>query len=491
MLVECFENLGRKAIVLRLRSFYRSWWYTALVVLLMTIANLFSLELPVFYCYLLLGAGAVLFDDDLAAVIPIILCCYMSISLENNPANFSPTNERGTISAFYDPNFVIQLLFVLGAAVILLAARLVSLLLWGERRRAPALSLGFGALGISYVLGGIFSEFYDFRTAFFGLVQIASLCALYFFFYYAVDWRRVSRDHWAKLFTLLGCGILIELIGIYAKYQVALTLLEPGKDFRHYLQTGWGMYNNVGCNLSMCLPAAFSLASSKKHGWVYTIVGIAIAVGIVFTQSRGSILFGGIVFLASLVMSLVYSKGRERRNQLIVTAVIGGLLVILLGVMLGVPAFREKVLKIYSSLLEQGFSDNGRYEIYEQGIAHFRSAPFFGVGFYQCDAYRWGIPNGAQVFLPPRYHNTVIQLLATGGIFAICCYLVHRVQTCLLLFRHPSAEKTFIAFCIAALLLTSQLECHFFSFGPGLLYGVLLVFAEGSDVLKGSVYRTD
>ena len=53
---------------------------------------------------------------------------------------------------------------------------------------------GFIFLGLTYILGGLFSDSYNFKTAFFGLLQIITLFFTYFCFYYTVDWKRVTKD---------------------------------------------------------------------------------------------------------------------------------------------------------------------------------------------------------------------------------------------------------------------------------------------------------
>lgn len=463
MLLECFEKIRENKIVKGLRAFLHSKWYIVFIALLTVCANLFSWELPVFYLYELCGLLIFLFDDDLKGFIPIVCCAYMSVSYENNPSmNF------GT-SAFYDPAFQLQLVFIIVVAVILLPTRLISLIINGEKKKMPSLTLGFIALGAAFMLGGVFSKYYSLRTAFFGFVLLASLCAVYFLLYYGVDWKKTQKDYFAYLFLIIGLFLLVELAGIYVKSDFL------GTHDRGVLHTGWGMYNNVGCVLAMCLPAPLYLAATKKHGWAYMIAAFSLAVGLVLSQSRNSMLFGGVVFGVGLVIALVKCGKRERLYNLIVlgAACVGAIIFAII--------IREKLYEFFADMMKLGFfSDNNRFQIYRDGLKQFTEEPFMGIGFYECKAFRWGsLPSDA--FLPPRYHNTIVQMLASCGVIGLLCYLFHRFQTVWLLFRRPSVEKTFIALSISALLLTSLVECHFFSFGPGLLYATLLVCAEGIE----------
>ena len=463
MIYESCPALGENKFIRALQGFFRTVWYQAAVILLMVCANLFALELPVFYLYLLLGLLALLFAEDTLPLVPVFLCSYMTISPENNPATH--VGE----SVFYEKAFQIQFIVILAVAALAVAARLVHSLVFSptraERKGSPALSFGFLALGVSYVLGGLFSPSYSAKTALFGFVEIASLCALYYFFYYTVDFRRVEKDYLLRFFLLLGFGIMLETVRLYFLPGV----VTPDGVDRGKLTTGWGMYNNIGCIIAMCIPASFYFAATRKNGWQYTLLGCLTLAGVVLTQSRGSILFGGIVFLACYAYVIVKSRGRERLCHLIVA----GALILL--AMIAVAVFFEKFMQLFASMLR--FDSNGRDDIWESGLKQFAGHPLFGVGFYECEAFRWGqLPSDS--FLPPRYHNTYLQLMASGGVVALLAYAFHRFQTVRLLWRRRTRENIFLAFIVLALILTSTVDCHFFNFGPGLLYSVILVFIE-------------
>ena len=94
------------------------------------------------------------------------------------------------------------------------------------------------------------------------------------------------------------------------------------------------------------------------------------------------------------------------------------------------------------------------------------------------ELYVWSQLDNFTALFPPRWHNTIIQLLATGGVVCLFGYVVHRVQTVKLFLKNPSGDKTFVALSILALLLTSLLDCHFFNVGPVLLYSAMLAFTE-------------
>ena len=457
---ECYDKIAQLRIIKLLREFFSSIWFVVLTAVIMVASNLFGLELVAFYYSLFTVLLVVLFAEDLKGVVPLVLCDYMTVSEKNNPASHVDS------SVFYRPTFKVQLVFISVLVAIALIARLVTKLMNGEKKTFPKLTIGFLALGVSYMLGGLFSSYYSLRTAVFGFVQIVSLSLFYFLFYYTVDWEKTDKRYLFFALMIVGFGVFAELIGIYVR-----AFRSDGSFYRGQLVTGWGVYNNIGCVIAMCLPAPLYLAATQKNGWRYLFCGFALLAALLLTQSRGSILFGGIVFLAGVVIVLVKSERKERRQHLILIGVLAVFAI------LGIIVFFDKVAALFASLPKHFFDNNGRKEIYESGLKQFLSDPFFGVGFYECDGFRFGsLPTDA--FLPARYHNTYVQLLASGGIFATCCYLFHRIETLVVFFRKPSREKTFLFLSVAALILTSIVDCHFFNFGPALFYGVILVFAE-------------
>ncbi len=467
MLYQAFPKLKMQIFSIWVREFYDSPAYPAFVVLLMMISEIFGLEVPVYTIYLLLLFGAVLFTEDTFCFLPVACCGYMTLSTYNNPAR-NPES-----SAFSNPAFFVFLAVAIGIAFTLFLVKAFSVLFTRGTLRRPRLLFGLLALGLAYVLGGL-GPHYSLRTALFGALEFASLAVLYFFFVLTVDWDRVDKAYLPMLFALIGIGLCAQIANMYTNPGV-FTAQETVD--RTYLYTGWGIYNNVACIMAMCIPAPFYYAA--KRGRV--IPGLCMAtlflLATAATQSRGGILFGSVVYLAGMGSVFIAVNGRDRLKALgfvLVLAAVGGI---------GAALFSAQFGRLFASLAGVGMQSNGRLDIYRNCWDAFVHSPVFGVGFYDTPGYALPSVGG---FLPPRAHNTLFQLLASGGLVALLAYLFHRVQTVRLLFRHPSCEKTFAALSIAAMLLTSLLDCHFFNFGPGLLYGVLLAYAEGMD---GAAHR--
>ena len=99
---------------------------------------------------------------------------------------------------------------------------------------------------------------------------------------------------------------------------------------------------------------------------------------------------------------------------------------------------REKIADVFAKVLEQGLSDNGRFELWKRGIENFLCAPVFGKGLFgygDTDVFI------AANFIPTMAHNTIVQLLSSMGIAGTAAYGFYRVKTLLPLFRKPTFEK--------------------------------------------------
>ena len=473
MLTEAFPQLRERRAVIGVRNFFRSGWFAALAALLMACSEIFGLEIFVIYAYLVFGLLIVLFADDMLGIVPMVCCGYMIFSAENNPGKFPD-------SLFGQPQGQLALFYAVAVIAVMLIGRLVSMLLEREKRGVPKLTVGFLLLGASYLLGGAFSPYYDGRTVLMGFVQIAALCGFYFYLYYTVRWDRVPKGYLPMVISIIGVGMLAEIVGMYFGEGV---IREDGSINRVALYTGWGIYNNVGCVMAMCMPAPVYFAVKNKNGWAYTILCTVFYLGVMVTQSRGAMLFGSVVYLGCVVVTLVGSKKKERLWNAVVFAVL------LVAVLISAVVFRDKVKDLFASIIDQGWNDAARFATWKACWQRFLEYPGFGVGFYKTPGtlltedgmfteFVDGTPEGT--FLALRAHNTFFQLISTGGTFAIVAYLVHRVQTLILCFRRPNAEKIVAALCVASLLLTSMVDCHVFNMGPGLMYSAWLVFGEKS-----------
>ena len=111
MLTLYFPKLKENKVISRIAAFLYSDWYLGFAALTMVCSNLFGLELPVYYLYLLVIAFTALFAEDMLPALPLVCCGYMTFSARNNPAVFIETSlfrrPVGYIQLFVDRKSVV------------------------------------------------------------------------------------------------------------------------------------------------------------------------------------------------------------------------------------------------------------------------------------------------------------------------------------------------------------------------------------------------
>lgn len=446
--------------------------YFFLIAFVTILANAFALEMQMYICVILLGLYISFFGRDYLPLMPVIICCYIAPSSKNNPGINEGSIFYGKSGAF--------LLILAGLFLISLIIRLATDPQIGKRAffaTKRKLLPSILALGIAYLLGGVGSGHYfdhGYRNLLFAAIQFLSIFLLYFIFTGAVRWNEAPKEYMAWTGMCIGFILLAEIALIYLNNPIFV----DGKIQRLLIYTGWGNYNNVGALLSMMIPFAFYLACEKKCGWIYYLCGTLFLLGVFLTCSRGSLLFAALIYCASCVV--VVFKSRNRRAGLITNAVVFGIAVAI------VIVFHKQLFGYLHSLFANRLSILDRMDGYWAGIQQFREYPLFGGSFFpvEHDLFEWSSVGAFTAFFPPRWHNTVIQLAASCGVVGLVAYGYHRWQTIRLIWKAPSVENLYVGLSIAALLLTSLIDCHFFNVGPTLFYALALAFAEKQGCMQ-------
>ena len=220
------------------------------------------------------------------------------------------------------------------------------------------------------------------------------------------------------------------------------------------------------------LPFAFSLGLAHKKDWLGLLIAGLFMGGILLTCSRASILAGSFIFCLCLILMIRYST--NRKALFIILGILGVLF------LAGCIVMREKLLQLFSDLIRRKLDPNTRDEIYTKGLELFREAPVFGNSFFSPGYVPWDFSTveSFSALIPPRWCNTVVQLLVSAGIVGMAAYLVHRVDTVVFFLKRRSRENWFILCSMMVLLITSLFDCHFFNLGPVLFYSASLAFSE-------------
>lgn len=456
---------GGNATIHKINQFITTPRYILLIALLALLSNTLGAELAVYSIFVLIFAYICIFSGDLLPLMPIVICCYIAPSVTNNPG-------RNETSVFYPAYGGIYLMCLAAVAFGALLFRLIR-----DRHtffgRKYKLLPGMLLLTAAYLLAGIGSKGYTDnapRSILFAFACGASILVPYFVFSGGIRWDSARKDYLAWTGFGVGCALLLQVLWIYLTGNVIVN----GVIQRAEIYTGWGMYNNIGSLLAMMIPFPFYLATQYRKGWIGTVVGSLFFIGVLLTCSRGSILCGSGIYFLCVILMLYYANDRKA-NALALILFAGGLALLL-------SLFSRPLLNLFSSLLDRGLDPSNRDTIYRDGMMLFSKYPVFGGSFFSTEYTPWGwsTVEGIKGFLPPRWHNTIVQLLASCGAVGLAAYVVHRVQTVRLFFHDRKPEKIFTAASLVVLLACSLLDCHFFNIGPVLFYSMALAYAENN-----------
>ena len=372
-------------------------------------------------------------------------------------------------SKFYLEHIPITLEYVLG---VLLVGSVVCFMAKNNAARVSfrkPMLFSMAVFCATLMLNGIGSEYYCFSDTVYPLTMAIALLVFYVLFSAYLRFDQRVFDHFMFCILVLGLMITAQLIFTYLDNgPEGMKFPASGGIDKESLLFGWGNSTAIGGMLAFLMPSGFYFAYSHRHGWVYYLLGGVMYIGVFLSQSRGA-LVAATGTLALCLLTLLRG-GKNRRINRIFTG-----LVALVGIGI-VALFFQKLIRLVRTMIELSLSagDNGRFHIWRIAVEKFLEYPIFGAGFYTDFTYvGW-----KKDVYPYLYHNTPLQVLASGGIVAFATYVYHRVQTVLLVLRKPDPYKTFLGFCILGLLIFCLFEVIFFSTYPTIIYSLMLLFIE-------------
>ena len=475
------RGLGKNSRTIQsINRLIQSPWGVCMLGLRTFVAFVFSLEV-VFYTFVVLYSIYVaLFADDFTPMMPLFVLCYIAPSRINNPGKNPQSIFFGETGLYLIGIVAIGVLFLLG--------RIIFDKEMGLRRlftTKRTLLVGMLILGAAYFLSGILNPHYIEVAANnlrFAAIQFASIFLLYFIFSATIDWDNFDTDYFATIGVVVGLVVSAELIwGYLINPVVTGGIIDFSQIYTLY--TGWGNKNNMGAMITTAIPFAFYFASRKAKPLPYFGIACFLLFAVFVSCSRTSIITAVCIFMGALVFTFFKCENKLefRLYSLLLVGAVGIVAWI----------FREQLGVVFSSIPSAfvfnensvNINDSNRVEIFQTGINVFLNNPIFGQSFFPIEydeltaVHVQYIPQFKDI-VPERWHNTIIQMLASCGIVGLAAYLYHRFDTFRLYFSKPHATNTYIGFYITTLLAMSLLDCHFFNIGPVLFYSMALAVAE-------------
>ncbi|MBE6924964.1 MAG: O-antigen ligase family protein [Ruminococcaceae bacterium] len=527
------QIIREKPLMASVNAFMRSPAYIIVLAVLTAVSNLLSLDLYLYTVFILAGAFIALFGADLLPLMPIVVLCYVAPSPSNNPGSASNTGsifhaenggiylavmicllvisvvlrlltdqELGGRAFFSKPRKLLSGMLLLccgylfsglgmenyGAAswkvlLCVLCAGAASYLIGLRLSRTAGLGNGpvdkqlliaalipslcvFVVFGLVGQLGGL-----PRRNMLFAVIQCAAVVVLYYLFSGTIRWKQVPKSYLAWMGMCIGYVVLVQLLENYISGRIFMK--GTGTIDRELIYAGWGMHNNIGGMMAFMLPFPFYLACTQKRSWMFNVLGTILLLGVIISCSRTSMLVAMAIY-GFCVYQLLRRKECRKAN-VSVYVVIAGLVVV------SCILFFDRLMDIFALFFEELFVMSERDNLISYGFKQFLDNPIFGGSFFPQGKYvPWDWSNSAEFssFFPPRWHNTLIQMLASCGIVGFAAYCCHRWQTVKLMLKQRSTENLFISLFLISLLVCSLMDCHFFNVGPVLFYSMALAYGE-------------
>ena len=472
-------KLKNTKTVQTLNRFSRSPLFIGILALGSLLAYALALEIVYYTLVVICGLFVFLLGDDFLPIIPMFLFCYIAPASSNNPGKHADSIFYISNGAWY---MFILIALVIPAVIFRLATDKEigrSKLIFTKRK----LWLGLVVLGVSYLLSGIGVEHYGevwSNNLLFAFLQFVCVIGLYFLFSATIKWNKSHIDYFAWVMLFFGLTVSAEVI-----YRYLFTNLysDDGVFLRGLIYTGWGNYNNVGAMIATAIPFGFYFACKEKRSYIYLGLSAIMLAGLVLSCSRGSTLVGAVIFACCFVVSLFLCK---HKKEYCISSICYSVLAVILAICL-----RDQIVGLFNSIPDivntdnGGFNDAGRLDIYKKGLGIFLDNPIFGQSFYQSPNvdpkdYWWQYAELSEwkSFMPARWHNTIVQMLASCGAVGMLAYSFHRLQTIKLFYKKLTLLNVFIGLSLVCFLTMSLLDCHFFNLGPTLIYSLMLCVAE-------------
>lgn len=451
--------------------------YPFIVALLVLIGHITGLEAYLVIPIILSATFGMIFSPTIKPFIVVLTTFIYQINLKHTPGIFYEDVQED----LFDPGYYAQpwvLAIIIALALPLFSAVIYRFIRFSalKIRRSTPLLIPITVLSLAFLLNGAFFQFYTVSNLFYGLAQAAVFFLLFYLLYFGL--REIPTDElisYISYIALLNAMILIgEMAFMYLTYDNLIS--DTGSIIKEWINLGWGINNPIAFSITTLIPMIFYGAMTKRSSPLYFITAVAAYASAILTLSRNAFIFATLTFLACLIFGCI--KGKKRLLFRIMT-----LALIAIGTAFTVIFF-DKIYLLFEEYLNRGFSDSGRFALWERAFECFLESPLFGVGFFNFGDI--GTPTFVDIF-PTMAHNTLFIVLSSMGFFGIVSYLYYRAKTVIPLIKHPSSDKTAILITIASILAMGLLDNYIFYIHTMFYYSIILAISaiiverEGSE----------
>ena len=354
-------------------------------------------------------------------------------------------------------------LYILGALLLLVIASAVWFFIKNKQAGIKGRSLAKSSLLVGYasvVLVGLFAGLlYSNQTLTKVLMQTG--CALLLLGLYVLIYKTTNEEtKYTIIKSIIAlCFVIVAEMLIYFIRVDDLKLALVQKS----MSLGWAITNSVACVLAIGIPMCFYMAYKSKFQLGY-LLSATLFLGFIFlTNCRSMLVIGTVVYIVCTIIALFKLNKWQVAVNL---AVAIGLALVFYFVIFNI---------VFSQFQKYGLDGNGREELYKYYWQKFKEEWVFGMGFFTDTAY--------QADGMVRVHNTVLQILASAGIFGVICFIPYYYQRYRTLLIKPNMFKLFAVLSYLAYAGYGMVDCALIS-SYKLIVIYLLLYATELDSIE-------
>ena len=451
-----YDKVKNNKIIKAICSFQSSDVYIYVLCAIAVLSNAFALDGFAIALILISLCITNLFCDSLMPALPAIFNVAFCISPKNSPAH-------GDYGYYTSTTFLCVIGFLVLAVLVTAAVRFFINKNYKKISFSRGLASGMVVYAAALLLNGTFAPGHDILDFASGALTVFTFTAIYFFFVAALS-EDLNYDYLCKSLVASGFTVLLQLGVFYVKNLKNMS--DIGNDWKNAIYLGWGISNTAGQYVAMMILPCFYFAVKKGRVLTSFVLAGALFSGAFFSLCRSGMLFGAVACVAGVIAACVFSP--KKKKSIICSLIFGA---IAISVFL-LAYFNVLFPDLFGFLHNMGFSDRGRYDLWEKSIRLFYENPLFGAGFNGFSR-QYG-----NAFVLGFAHNTVIQMFASCGVAGVIAYMYQRAQLVKLCVHKPHPVRALIIGTVCMCLLLGLLDITAFSPYFNIVHAVLVAFME-------------
>ena len=284
--------------------------------------------------------------------------------------------------------------------------------LYPVKLKKGGITYGMAATSLAIVLGGagvIYWKTYFSPTSLFYMCLLGFGMLLIYSYFNGVIRDDRGYDFEERFSKIMLSAVFTVCLSLFAEYFMRR---EEFLSEMSIIPFQWR--NNGATILMLAMPFAFFLSFRKYR---YMFAGLLAYAGILFTGSRGGLIFGSVEIAVCFIAAVIMDKKHRKYNLIVIG-------ICCLGVILASRFLMEMLRYTIERFLDPD-ENSIRIEMFERGIKDFRSSPVVGRGL----AYM----GNRDVHASAKhtlcwYHCSFIQVPASFGVVGILAYLFLNIQ---------------------------------------------------------------